>query len=76
MKTWQRALIVLTGSLLTCGPSRINKLPIPRERVLKGYRLMAEADKMLKEGKDHLAILGVIVHVGLAYGEGIAIGLL
>ena len=57
MKTWQWALIVLTGSLLTCGPSRINKLPIPRERVLKGYRLMAEADKMLKEGKDHLAIL-------------------
>ena len=60
MKTWQRVLIVLTGSLLACGPSRINKLPIPRERVLKAYRLMAEADRMLKEGKDHLAILKYI----------------
>ncbi len=60
MKTWQRLLIVLTGSLLACGPSRIKKLPIPQERVLKAYRLMAEADRMLKEGKDHLAILKYI----------------
>ncbi len=60
MKTWQRALIVVTGSLLACGPPRINKLPIPQERVLNAYRLMAEADRMLKEGKDHLAILKYI----------------
>ncbi len=57
MKTWQRVLIVMTGPLLACGPSRINKLPLPQERVLEAYRLMAEADRMVKEGKDHLAIL-------------------
>ncbi len=60
MKTWQRALIVLTASLLSCGPPRINKLPIPPASVLKAYGLMAEADRMIYEGKDHLAILKYI----------------
>ena len=60
MKIWQKVLIILTGSLLACGPSRITKLPVPQERLLKAYRLMAEADRMLAEGKNHLAVLKYI----------------
>ncbi len=51
------AIIVLTGSLLACGASRIKKLPVPQEKVIAAYRLMGEADEMMKEGKDHLAVL-------------------
>ena len=51
------AIIVLTGLLLGCGPSRIKKLPVPQENVIAAYRLMGEADEMMKEGKDHLAVL-------------------
>ncbi len=51
------AIIVLTGSLLGCGLSRIKKLPVPQEKVIEAYRLMGEADEMMNEGKDHLAVL-------------------
>ena len=48
---------MLIGPLLACGPPRINKLPIPRQKVRKAYGLMAEVDRMIDEGKDHLVIL-------------------
>ncbi len=51
------AIIVLAGSLLGCGPSRIRKLPVPQKNVIEAYRLMGEADEMMTEGKDHLAVL-------------------
>jgi tetratricopeptide (TPR) repeat protein len=51
------AIIVLTASLLGCGPSRIKKLPVPQENRIEAYRLMGEADGMMNEGKDHLAVL-------------------
>ncbi len=57
MTASRTAIVLLTGFLLGCGPSRITKLPVPRESVLVSYRLMGEADRMLEEGKDHLAIL-------------------
>ena len=57
MTASRTAIVLLTGFLLGCGPSRITKLPVPRESVLVSYRLMGEADQMLEEGKDHLAIL-------------------
>jgi tetratricopeptide (TPR) repeat protein len=49
------ALSILAG----CGGAyRINKpASFPSERVVLSYRLVAEGDKLLEEGKDHLAML-------------------
>ncbi len=41
-----------------CGVERIQKpANFPQERVIRSYRLVAAGDKLLEEGKDHLALL-------------------
>jgi tetratricopeptide (TPR) repeat protein len=40
-----------------CGPRLIPKRPLPREQVLLSIRLMGEGDVLLRQGKDHLAML-------------------
>ncbi len=49
---------MLAFLLSACGGvKRIAKQPVPAENVVRSYRLTAEADKMMEEGKDHLALL-------------------
>ncbi|GAB4249198.1 MAG: hypothetical protein Kow00109_25250 [Acidobacteriota bacterium] len=50
------ALVVAIG-VVACGPRVIRKEPIPRERQLQALRIMAEGDELLRQGKDHLAML-------------------
>lgn len=38
------------------GSARVNKIAIPVEDVIRSYRLAAEGDQLLQEGKDHLAL--------------------
>lgn len=38
-------------------PNRIRKMPVPMENVIKSYRLTAEGDRLLGEGKDYFALL-------------------
>lgn len=55
-----RTAIILVAAVLAladCGPARIEKLPVPREQEIRAIRLMAEADELLQDGKDHLALL-------------------
>ncbi len=48
------AILVLSS----CGgPQRIEKLPVPRENVLKAYRLMAEGDQLALAGQAHFSLL-------------------
>lgn len=42
---------------VSCGPKAIQKQPVPQEDVIRAYRLMAEGDELLRQGKDHLALL-------------------
>lgn len=54
------ACVVILAALgvWSCGSiQRIKKLPVPMEHVIRSYRLAAEADKLLEEGKDYLALL-------------------
>lgn len=46
-------LLILTG----CGPRQIKKLPVPRENELQSIQLLGEGDQLLREGKDHLAMI-------------------
>ena len=39
------------------GIKPISKVKIPSDRVVRSYRLVAEGDKLMEEGKDHLALL-------------------
>jgi len=51
-------LLILALSFSACGGiKRIAKQPVPPENVVRSYRLTAEADKLMEEGKDHLALL-------------------
>jgi len=44
--------------LVSCsGIKRITKVKVPPDKVVQSYRLVAEGDKLLEEGKDHLALL-------------------
>jgi len=44
--------------LISCsGIKRISKMQVPADKVVQSYRLVAEGDKLLEEGKDHLALL-------------------
>lgn len=52
---WGVALLLW---LVSCsGIKRIPKMAVPPDKVISSYRLVAEGDKLLKEGKDHLALL-------------------
>ncbi|MGH9340631.1 MAG: TPR end-of-group domain-containing protein [Acidobacteriota bacterium] len=59
MKVKSAAAVALIASwlLFGCGPHRIEKLAIPPEDMILSYRLMAEGDELLSEGKDHFALL-------------------
>ncbi|MDA2934562.1 tetratricopeptide repeat protein, partial [Acidobacteria bacterium AH-259-D05] len=50
-------VVAVLGSLSCGGPGRISKLPVPRENVLKAYRLMAEGDELALAGRPHFALL-------------------
>lgn len=55
-------MLLVLASLWTAGcffsfPNRIRKVPVPMENVIKSYRLSAEGDKLLSEGKDYFALL-------------------
>ncbi len=54
-----RVPLVLTMLVLSsCGGLvRIEKLPIPRENVLRAYRLMAEGDQLALAGQAHFSLL-------------------
>lgn len=49
--------LALALGIAACGPRVVRKQPIPRERQLQALRIMAEGDELLREGKDHLAML-------------------
>jgi tetratricopeptide (TPR) repeat protein len=49
------ALLFLISSCTGIRP--IPKLKVPAEQVVRSYRLVAEGDKLIEEGKDHLALL-------------------
>jgi len=53
------AWLLILACLLadSCGIRRIPKQSVAPEKVVRSYRLTAEADKLLEEGKDHLALL-------------------
>lgn len=43
--------------LLACAPQTIRKVPVPRAQEIQAIRLIAEGDQLLREQKDHLAML-------------------
>jgi len=49
------ALLFLISSC--SGIKKISKVKVPADKVVQSYRLVAEGDKLLDEGKDHLALL-------------------
>ena len=54
-----RTAIVLVAAFVSgagCGPKSIKKLPVPREDEIRAIQLAAEADQMMSENKDHLAL--------------------
>ncbi len=50
-------LLALLVSSSCGGPERINKIPVPRENVLRAYRLMAEGDQLALAGQAHFSLL-------------------
>lgn len=65
-------ILILICFLGCGGPKRIKKQPVPEENVILCYRLMAEGDQLLKEGKDHLAFLKYLEASQLhPYHEGV-----
>lgn len=58
MKRVPAILMVAAISLVVaCGPKTIRKLPVPQEDAIMAVRLVAEGDKLLLDGKEHLAML-------------------
>jgi tetratricopeptide (TPR) repeat protein len=56
------AMIAVAGTCLivVCGPKRIEKLPVPAEDESRAIRLMAEGDELIREGKEHLAMVNYL----------------
>jgi len=58
MKLGSAILMVAAISLfVACGPKTISKQSVPHEDEIMAVRLVAAGDKLLVEGKDHLAML-------------------
>ena len=58
MKLGSAILMVAAISLfVACGPKTIRKQPVPQEDEIMAVRLVAAGDKLLVEGKEHLAML-------------------
>ncbi len=49
-------LLLATSCLAGCA-SRIKKLPVPPEQRIQARQAMIEGDQLMREGKDHLALL-------------------
>ncbi len=58
MKLGSAILMVAAISLFAaCGPKTIRKQPVPQEDAIMAVRLVVAGDKLLVEGKEHLAML-------------------
>lgn len=50
-------MVAAVVSAVACGPKTIRKQQVPQEDAILAVRLVVEGDKLLVEGKDHLAML-------------------
>ena len=58
MKTTTAMIAVAVACLITaCGLKRIEKLPVPPEDRIRAIRFLAEGDELLRDEKEHLAMV-------------------
>ncbi len=57
MRLKRSFLVLLTAFFLSACASRIEKLPVPQKDKMQAHRMMIQGDQLLRQNKDHLALL-------------------